>query len=227
MDNTTQQALDPYSWSQILNYYKNPNLTSENLYNVDESLRPIKFQPQYSYAQMRYMQNKGLNMPPPRYTVQEPTSPLSAYAASILDEYNRRAKKDASYITNDVLKSYLKSYNKANPQDKLVLSDLQSRIAEEFNASRMAQQADYNTQAAAYQANLARYNENPAAYYGSYTAKPTATSTNPYLQSLYTSAGVNQPPQQMANGGLVQDQFANYGTQLRNIPPLSMIRGGK
>lgn len=227
MDNTTQQALDPYSWSQILNYYKNPNLTSENLYNVDESLRPIKFQPQYSYAQMRYMQNKGLPMPAPRYNVAEPTGPLSEYANQILREYNRTAKKPVSFITTDILKNYLKSYNKLNPNDKLTLDDVQARITNEFNASRMAQQADYNTQAAAYQANLARYNENPAAYYGSYTAKPTATSTNPYLQSLYTSAGVNQPPQQKANGGLVQDQFANYGMQLRNIPPLSMIRGGK
>ena len=224
---TTPQGLDPYSWSQILNYYRYPRLTQESLYNVDESIRPTTFQPQYSYAQMRYMQNKGLNMPQPRYTVQEPTSPLSAYAASILDEYNRRAKKDASYITNDVLKSYLKSYNKANPQDKLALADVQSRIADEFNASRAAQQAAYDEQLAKYKADLAKYNENPTAYYGSYAAKPTASSTNPYLQSLYTSAGVNQPVQQMANGGLVQDQFANYGTQLRNIPPLSMIRGGK
>lgn len=280
MDNTTQQALDPYSWSQILNYYKNPNLTSENLYNVDESLRPIKFQPQYSYAQMRYMQNKGLPMPAPRYNVAEPTGPLSDYANQILNEYNRTADKKATAINNDVLNRYLKTYNVANdmtlqglkdqmaaqePQqtidfmrqilnnpvynpsgktavndtmlnayiknynleNNLNLADVQQRIADEFNASRQQNQSAYDTQANAYRQNLARYNENPAAYYGSYTAKPTATSTNPYLQSLYTSAGVNQPPQQMANGGLVQDQFANYGTQLRNIPPLSMIRGGK
>lgn len=216
-------TMDPYSWSQILNYYKNPNLAGESLYNVDESARPTTFQPQYSYAQMRYLQSRGMDMPKPRYNVSEPTGPLSAYANEILSEYNRTAKKPVTFLTNDVLKSYLKSYNKLNPNEQLTIADVQNKIAEEFNTSRAQQQSNYDTQLAQYRANLAKYNENPAQYYGSYTAKPTATSTNPYLQSLYTSAGV----QQMANGGLVQDQFANYGMQLRNIPPLSAIKGGR
>lgn len=275
MDGTvTPSSLTPYSWSDILSYYKNPLYVEKNLYNLDTSARPTDtFQPQYSYAQMRYLQNKGLKLPAPEYNVQDPSSPLSAYASEILKDYNTRTKKNAITVNDAILQDYLKQRNAANnitwqsvkssldedllnkilsntaynPKNAtnitdamikaytneynlgndIAIGDVQSRIADEFNASRAAQQAAYDEQLAKYKADLAKYNENPTAYYGSYAAKPTASSTNPYLQNLYTKAGVNQPVQQMADGGLVQDQFAGYGTQLRNIPPLSMLRGGK
>lgn len=256
---TTQQ--DPYSWSQILGYYKSPTTMGGSLYNVDTGLRPTAPQPYYSYAQMRYLQNKGMPPPPPQYTVQEPTAPLSAYANEILGEYNTRVKPKtaATYITDDILKNYMTNYNKANnltaagvrasmtpelqqqilsnpvynPNNRTVIIDkvlerylndvntgndltlagIQGRIADEFNTSRQGQQTAYDTSAEAYRQALA----SPGAWTTDYMGKPVgATSSNPYLQRLYTAAG-------LANGGLVQDQFSGYNAPLRTIPPLSAL----
>jgi hypothetical protein len=127
---------NPYDWKTLLANYVDPTTAQ-----YQTQARP--FTPSYGYELQQLMTRNG-QPPALRYDVADPAAASSAYANTVLQDYNtRNPTKTSSTFNQAALDNYIKNYNSANNINlagfkKTVTPEQQAAILAQYGAGRTA-----------------------------------------------------------------------------------------
>jgi hypothetical protein len=143
---------NPYDWKTLLANYVDPTTAQ-----YQTQARP--FTPSYGYEYTQLQRSKGLT-PALRYDVADPAAASSAYANTILQDYNtRNPTKTSSTFNQAALDNYIKNYNSAN---NINLTGFKKTVTPEQQAAILAQYGKNKTALtdSMYNSYIADYNKN-------------------------------------------------------------------
>ena len=120
---------NPYDWKTLLANYVDPTTAQ-----YQTQARP--FTPSYGYELTQLMTRNG-QPPALRYDVADPAAASSAYANTVLQDYNtRNPTKTSSTFNQAALDNYIKNYNSAN---NINLAGFKKTVTPEQQAAILAQ----------------------------------------------------------------------------------------
>ena len=143
---------NPYDWKTLLANYVDPTTTQ-----YQTQARP--FTPSYGYEYTQLQRSKGLT-PALQYDVADPAAASSAYANTILQDYNtRNPTKTSSTFNQAALNDYITNYNSAN---NINLTGFKKTVTPEQQAAILAQYGKNKTALtdSMYNSYIADYNKN-------------------------------------------------------------------